>query len=181
MNFSTVKSITIPEGKATKITSGGVVIWQKPPSYTNLVPTAIGADRSIYYDVGYARGRRLMEGLTNKSVTASFDTSGADYTTIGIMPGIAKTTADIYVYGLNFNTRVGDVIATYNTESMVCRYSKSKIYDGYADGTKFTLTKLGDAYFKISLSFVLAIDGIAISGVTASGITPVVTVNEPIF
>lgn len=27
MNFSTIKSITIPEGNVTKITCGGVVIW----------------------------------------------------------------------------------------------------------------------------------------------------------
>lgn len=30
IDFSTVKSITIPEGTVTKITAGGVVLWEKP-------------------------------------------------------------------------------------------------------------------------------------------------------
>lgn len=41
MNFSTVKTITIPEGNVTKISHDGSVLWQKPKSFTNLAdPTS---------------------------------------------------------------------------------------------------------------------------------------------
>lgn len=36
LDFTGVKAITIPEGNVKKITSGGVVLWEKPISYINL-------------------------------------------------------------------------------------------------------------------------------------------------
>ena len=35
MDFSKVKSLTIPEGGVTKITSGNVVLWTKPKEPAN--------------------------------------------------------------------------------------------------------------------------------------------------
>lgn len=62
MNFTSVKSITIPEGKAKKITCGGVVLWKSGP--TNLVPLSTEADGKTIYNggKGYKDGYRIRSG-----------------------------------------------------------------------------------------------------------------------
>lgn len=51
IDFSTVKSITIPEGKVAKITQGSTVLWQVEPEAEQIV--------NIIDTVGYTDGNRL--------------------------------------------------------------------------------------------------------------------------
>lgn len=44
MDFSTVKSITIPEGSVKKITAGDIVLWQQEPDDANLLPLSADED-----------------------------------------------------------------------------------------------------------------------------------------
>lgn len=64
MDFSSVKAITIPEGKVKKITrkSDGVVLFKS--GYTNLVPLSTEADGKTIYNggLGYKNGYRVRSG-----------------------------------------------------------------------------------------------------------------------
>ena len=80
MNFANVKSITIPEGKVTKITSGGVVIWKlvtpSGPAFTNQVPLSTEADGKTIYNggLGYKNGYRIRSGGAEGELAASAHT-----------------------------------------------------------------------------------------------------------
>ena len=181
MNFSNLKKLIIPEGEVTKITSGGVVIWEKSPflDFTDLVPAATDASGKILGGVGYAKGTRIAT-LVGQYATKTFTTNGPDYTTIGIIKGVSTRNADIYVYGLNFNSRVGDVFCTFSESDLYCRYNISQFTSGFSD-SKTSITKLADQYYKLSLNFVSNIGAFAISGVTGSANAPIVTINQPIL
>lgn len=76
--FTNTKSLTIPEGEVTKITAGGVVLWEAPASFTNQVPISIDTDGSIFNKTGYIENRRLSSSgslsgsAQNGSVTTGF-------------------------------------------------------------------------------------------------------------
>ena len=57
MDFSEIKSITIPEGEVKQIAIGDTVIWKG--GYTNLVLTATDENGAILNNVGYADGYRI--------------------------------------------------------------------------------------------------------------------------
>ena len=77
MDFSTIKSLVIPEGEVTKITAGNTVLWEAI-SFTNQVPISTDTDGSIFNGTGYIENRRLSSsgGLSssaqNGSVTTGF-------------------------------------------------------------------------------------------------------------
>ena len=54
------KALAIPEGNVVKITSADELIWEKPASFTNMLPLATDADRkTIFNGIGYVVGKRL--------------------------------------------------------------------------------------------------------------------------
>ena len=69
IDFATLKSLQIPEGKVKLITRkvDGLVLWEL--SYDNKVPTSINADGSIYNTVGYKNGYRIRSGGAEGAVT----------------------------------------------------------------------------------------------------------------
>jgi hypothetical protein len=78
MDFSTVKSLVIPEGEVAKITdASGNVLWEAI-SFTNLVPASTDTDGSIFNGTGYKENVRLSSsgGISgsaqNGSVTTGF-------------------------------------------------------------------------------------------------------------
>lgn len=56
MDFSNVKKITISAGEVKQIEIDGVVVWKG--GYTNLVPTSIDKDGSVFNGTGYKDGYR---------------------------------------------------------------------------------------------------------------------------
>ena len=62
MDFSNMKSITIPEGEVAEISCGGVVLWKS--GYTNRVPLSTEADGKTIYNggLGYKNGYRVRSG-----------------------------------------------------------------------------------------------------------------------
>lgn len=64
MDFSKVKSLKIPEGEVTKITSGGVTLWEKPPTMKNWVKYSTESDGKTIYNggLGYKFGYRVRSG-----------------------------------------------------------------------------------------------------------------------
>lgn len=67
MDFSNVKKITISAGEVKQIEVNGVVVWKG--GYTNLVPSSINADGSIYNGKGYKEKTRVRSG----GLEADFD------------------------------------------------------------------------------------------------------------
>lgn len=61
MDFSNLKSLTIPQGEVTKIASGSSVLWEAV-TYTNQVPISTDTDGSIFNGKGYIEDRRLSSG-----------------------------------------------------------------------------------------------------------------------
>lgn len=147
---------------------------------TNLVATAKDYNGNILNGVGYAVDSKL-NATVNTTYTAemAIATATDGYTTVGVMSGLENTSVTLYVYGLDFIGKVGNKIATYSS-SMQCRYTKESLTDGSSDD-KLTVTKLADHYYKITLNFVSNIRNVALSGTTVSGLTPIVTNNEPIL
>ena len=60
MDFSNVKKITISAGEVKQIEINGVVVWRG--GYTNLVPSSINADGSVYNGTGYKDDYRIRSG-----------------------------------------------------------------------------------------------------------------------
>lgn len=62
--FSNLKALTIPEGEVTKITSGGVTLWEKPPTMKNWVKYSTESDGTTIYNggLGYKYGYRVRSG-----------------------------------------------------------------------------------------------------------------------
>lgn len=75
MDFANLKTLTIPQGEVTKITSGSTVLWEAV-TYTNQVPISTDTDGSIFNGVGYIENRRLSSsgGLSGSEQTGSVTT-----------------------------------------------------------------------------------------------------------
>ena len=172
IDFSQVKAITIPEGSVKRIQSGSTVLWEQPKKYTNLVPTALYTDGTILDGIGYRRGVSWLSGKLSTANTA--------FTAIGLIPIDGTVAHDIYVYGLNFSGTSYNQMPIYRSTLAVLDNSTG-LKDGYS-GAYVTVTKLGTNYFKITNKKWSANPKyFAISGVTVSGVTPIVTIDEPIF
>lgn len=175
MNFVDVKSITIPEGDVTKITAGGVVIWEKVSAltYTDLVPTAIDKTTGSVLDgVGYRRGVHYS-GSTMASNSAC--------TCIGLIPIDGSAQHDIYLYGLNLTGTNKNAYVLWNASYSMMTATVS-IKEGFSNTYIESITKLSDNYYKIrTKTYSTNVKYFAIGAVTVSGLTPVVTMDEPIF
>jgi hypothetical protein len=134
MEFANVKKIVIPEGEVKQIDCNGVMLWKG--GYTNLVPTSIDTDGSIYNGTGYIDGYRL---------SSSGNISSQSYTmTTGFIKCVS--TDLIRMSGLSFKT----IDAAYN---YVCFYDASftllgsfNIYKDTAISTGYRLTPRGIVY-----------------------------------
>lgn len=62
MDFTTVKSLTIPEGEVVQISVGDTILWKA--GHTNLVPLSTEADDTTIYNggLGYKNGYRIRSG-----------------------------------------------------------------------------------------------------------------------
>lgn len=124
MDFSTLKSLTIPEGEVTKIAVGDTVLWEAI-TYTNQVPISTDTDGSIFNGVGYIENKRLSSsgGISSSAqqgaVTTGFIPWYGDATVLRIKGVEWITTASITSqhYYYNFydeNKKFLDYIASYN-------------------------------------------------------------------
>lgn len=127
MNFANVKSITITEGKAVKITQGETVLWQAEPEeepISNLIDTA---------------------GVTaNKRISTS---GGGDKDNSGtFVTGYIQLTGpnDVYrTYGANFNT-------DKNGHTGIFIYQENKTYWTYTY-TKASASPISIAPFDVTV------------------------------
>ena len=172
--FSSAIGISIPEGEVTKITVDGVVLWEKITflPHTSLVPTGLNTDGAKLDGIGYRRG-----AFWNSS---RIDPNGA-FTAIGAIPFDGTSSHDIYVYGLNFSGTTYNKFILFDSAFTFLNGAV-----GVTDGTTVsgicTVQKLAENYYKITTgAFSTRVKYFAISGVTINGVTPIVTLDEPIF
>lgn len=101
MNFASVKSLTIPEGKVKLITrkSDGAVLWKG--GYTNLLPLATDADRKTIYggdyngdgkNDGYKTNTRLSSSGGGPTIASGMCASGFVPAKVGDILRIKGTT-----------------------------------------------------------------------------------------
>lgn len=83
MDFSNLKTLTIPEGEVSEIRVGGVVLWKG--GYTNQVPLSTESDGKTIYNggKGYKYGYRIRSGGAegshgNASCTGFIRAKGGD-------------------------------------------------------------------------------------------------------
>jgi hypothetical protein len=172
MNFADVKAITIPEGKVKRILSGSSVLWQAPASYVNLVPTAIGTDGEILDGIGYRRGVAWNgTAFTNRSA----------FTSIGLIPIDGAAAHEIFVYGIDFTGTSYNRYILFSAEMGTLNSSYS-LKEGFSSTLISSVIKLGDYYYKITTAkYSTSVKYFALSGVTVSGLEPIVTMDEEIL
>ena len=105
IDFSSVKAITIPEGKVKQIVSNGVTLWK---SYTNQVRQSIGSDKQPFNGgIGYQNGQEL-------SGSSGSQRAGQGYTCTGFIP--VKQGDVVRIKGCNwYSTKQNNYIVAYTS------------------------------------------------------------------
>ena len=147
IDFSSVKSMSIPEGNVKAISINGVVVWgagsSEPvgPTYTDQLSISQEIDSTDAYNgVGYKMGYYLTSSGT-------FETTGK---TNEWLTGCIPYTIDksIYIKGVAFTTASHDRMYFFSDKAT--RVAPA-INSGTTNlGTYFTVEQLGDDYYKLT-------------------------------
>ena len=189
MDFSGVKSITIPEGSVKMITSNGVTLWKKV-SYTNLIPLSITSTGAPYVgangEKGYNTGIRLDKSTGTETSSSTTDAVGfipcghmdKFYFSKGLMPNESTARTCIALYDSNFSLlELESIYAIFNkrTNSTLINYGVS-FYD---DDTLCTIMPRALSYWVGSTvtGKTAYVRFVAWKPITASS---VITKNQPI-
>ena len=153
MDFTGIKSLTIPEGSVKKITAGGVVLWEKITAIKNWVKFSTEADGVTIYNngLGYKDGYRVR----SSGAEGALDTASCT----GYIP---FTKSDkLYIYPPFFGKNNDNAI-TFFDASFTCL---GHITDS---GSAYGICSGNVAMFKTTV-----VDGVSVldlSDVTASGV-----------
>ena len=184
MDFSNLKTLTIPEGEVTKITdASGNVLWQS--GYTNQVPLSTESDGKTIYNggLGYKNGYRIRSGGAegadgNASHTGFIKAKGSDVVRLSGYNALKSENANaINVYDAN-HTNLGQITAGYATAGYGIFASTYKEYGwGNAKGVKEE--KTGVYVWTVPTGADIAY--IRVTGYTlGDGSKMIVTINEEI-
>lgn len=161
--------MTIPEGEVQRLSIGDRTVWERPNTYTNLVPTATDKDGNI---IG------CQNGVYLSSTDWDTVTSDAACVTTGYMP-FAYTANDgmptVYVKGVTIDTSKSHVRG--------CFYNASKSPAwAWASSTRANVEveQLGDRYYKLTLTQTRLNLGYMRFSFLGTGENLIVTVDEPI-
>lgn len=147
IDFSTITSFSIPEGKVKSVSIGGVVVWgggssdPVEPTYTNQLPISQAIDSTEPYNgTGYKMGKYLGS-------SSPFESSGAatDWMT-GCIPYIGDK--PIYVKGVRWSGASHDRL--YSFSDKTTRVAPGITGSGGTLTTYFTYEELGDSYWKLT-------------------------------
>ena len=118
INFSKVKSITIPEGSVSKITISNKIVWQKNDlSNYNVLPYLVATDASnAWIDLGipYQNGCRAEYKITHKGTGSIF---GVFYTTQRCR-GYIETSRAVFNVGTAYENTVFPTINNLTTNTV---------------------------------------------------------------
>lgn len=123
------------------------------PKYTNIIPLSIDADGSVFNGTGYIDGYRLSSNYNTNAPHYASAQSG--YFTTGFIPYTLEDCVNcvpFYVKGVNLDTLETETyarMAMYTDHTST--YNSAHTVDLKTTGAAgFTITKLGDLYYKIT-------------------------------
>lgn len=188
MVFSTLKSLTIPEGEVVKIASGSTILWEAI-TFTNQVPISTDTDGSIFNGVGYKENVRLSSsgGISgsaqNGSVTTGFIPWYGD-TTVLRMKGVEWLNATPN-YGGHYYVTFYDANKKYLNQyisSQVTSYGDTDHILTVTVGTDGTETFVWNTEYGTSNTVLQAVRSAKYIRITArgKGADMIVTINEEI-
>lgn len=193
IDFSTIKKkLTIDGIELKSLSVDGVEVW-KLQTYTNQIPLSIDADGSVFNKTGYIDGYRLSSNYNTNP--PHYVSAQSGHFTTGFFPytiADCKNCVPFYVKGVDLSTistycrmaMYADNKATYNSAHTANLNSTA------ANG--FTITKLGERYYKITPNSNLHTTGGTSTGwsvkkatmarlsLPGSGDGVILTINEPI-
>lgn len=181
MNLNDMKTITIEGIGMKSISINGVEIWREPKAYTNLVPTSVDTDGSIYNGKGYKDNARLSSsgGVSGSAQAGSAVTGFMPYSKGGIVrvkgglwAGLTSAQGHYYIHA--YNASKGFLAGLAATDGLASTAAK---YDAATGVTTFDFSKLSTsnsirAAFEKAAFFRLNAKG--------AGADLIVTVNEEI-
>ena len=173
MDFSNVKKITISAGEVKQIEIDGVVVWKG--GYTNLVPTSIDTDGSIYNGCGYKDNSRLSSG---GSIKEQSNTCAS-----GLIPATNGEPIRITGCYWNINRQYGDTytyIGFYDAnKKWIGSWNNYKTNNGYPAVENCLVSKETDTIYRLepTVSTPYAYVRLSLYG---KGEDMVITVNEEI-
>ena len=187
MDFASVKSITIPEGKVKRIEIDGVVIWQSEPK--NWVKYSTTEDGVTIYNkgLGYKDGYRVRSGGTESTQSGGSCTGYIPYVKgdkLYIWPHFTERNTDnaINFYDSSFNC-LGQVVDS-DYGYTLCGNRKWTTFDTkVVNGVSvldITFAESGDTRYKVEdVAYVRVTNhiGSSISGIS-SGAEMIITKNE---
>ncbi len=180
IDFTGVKSLTIPEGGVKKITrkSDGVVLWEAPKSYTNL----------------FVPSQAVLNGRVNSSATVSTCDGHiiSNWIYVADHTPFAETTK-IYIKGANFSNYNNG--STKYAKILGYRYKPSSNYTGIQaeySGSNISVKNEGNGVISTSgsklaslmhsnINYIVLILNVKNTALTLSDIENIViTIDEPI-
>ena len=174
MDFSNVKKISISAGDVKQIEINGVQVWKS--GYTNLVPTSIDTDGSIFQGKGYIEGYRLSSSGT---LSAQNNTVTTGYIK-------CKSTDIIRMSGAKWQPDVGYVYLSYYDESfaLLGSINQGALGDSTSRGnvskqTKITTENGVTKYEPVFTSNAANVAYFRMNGY-GKGVDMIVTINEEI-
>ena len=183
IDFSNLKSLTIPEGEVKKIECNGVVLWEAL-AYTNLVPTSTEIDGSTIFNSGkgYREGVRLSSSGAEKSQSGSVVTGfiKAKRGDLIRMKGATwgTTVSGGYCYIQTYD-KSGKVIHSANRYMAEGSNGVSNAFGFDKSASSITTDSKGVTTFNMAFSDNSSFDYIRINA-TGNGADMIVTINEEI-
>lgn len=173
IDFSGIKKLSIDGVELKQLFINGILVWTEPVSYKNLVPIALDRSGNILDGKGYRTGAYWSSGNTLSSNSAC--------TAIGLMPIDHSSQHDIYLYGINLTGTNKNCFSLWN-EAYSNLDSVLNLKEGVLGNLLVSCEKLGEHYYKITTkTYSNKIKYFSIGGITVSGLTPIVTIDEPIM
>ena len=180
MDFSNVKKIAIDGKEVKKIEINGVIAWQG--GYTNLIPTSINADGTIYNGTGYKEGYRVRsggaEGAQNNATCSGYiPVKAGDIVRVSGINFFYDTSSNaINVSDSNF-TNLGQLVAN----NAKWNYGIFTNEGGYYDYGWYSVVEESTGVYKwVVPPATSKVAYIRITGYTMDGEKMIATVNEEI-
>lgn len=163
------------------------------PTYTNVLPISIGENGSVFNGTGYLDGYRLSSNYNTNA--PHYVSAQSGYFTTGYLPYTftdCKNCVPFYVKGVNLDT-IADYVRMAMYTDHTASYNNAHTVNLNTTGAAgFTITKLGEQYYKITPNSGVYNTGGTSSGwptknvtvarlsLPGSGSGVILTINEPI-
>lgn len=177
VDFSLLKKLMIGGVELKQLLIGGIQVLKS--GATNLIPTSIDTDGSIFNGVGYKKSHRLNSSGAVTTATAAHVVCGfipAKYNDTVYFDGLNCRIGDsgyghcyFWTYDKNFATIKGSAVHQANFKTFFSEYTTDA--DGHLKSVKLNYSALSNcAYIRLSYQI----------GTGQSAETATITVNEPI-